>query len=100
MYHSRKNIINVTKSGQNINSRGCNSIAFINMGQTGLWINGILPIPPGASISMSEELPEMKDMTEYYIQFDESGAPPPAFTGDYVNAGNSCIVIIKHTSKV
>lgn len=96
---TRKQVYNITKSGEYIPSKGCMSIAFINAGQTGAYVNGIIPIPPGASLSLSEETPDMQDMTEYYVKFDESGAPPPAFTGDYVNAGNSLIVIVKYVNR-
>lgn len=99
MWTTRKQVYNVTQSGEIIPSRGCMSIAFINAGQTGAWVNGIIPIAPGASLSLSEEHPDMQDMTEYYIKFDESVAPPPAFTGNYVNVGNSLIVIVKHVNR-
>lgn len=52
------------------NTKGCNSICFVNNGNVNAYVNSQFLIVPGAAVSFNQPHPDVKDNTDYYVTFD------------------------------
>lgn len=57
-----------------IESRGCNAILFVNQGETDCILQGIIKIASGDSLQISQVGTEAKDMTQYFVTFEDNSA--------------------------